>query len=270
MTSVFEQRLAGPRRTLGNGASTFGRVDPRGRRRLALGLLCGLALLGLVVLARRLGGRLAVPLDAAHLAAAGLACALLVGWGRREAQRAEPGGAAALGHRDGPAALWAAWLGPSLVSALWGAALGPGAGWLGSACLLVPLAGEAAWGLWRLVPSPTEPDSTPCSVPGGTMEGEVSQTWRRRRLPEGRERIEGALAVEIPSASRVGVAHLAFCPPFRRVPKLELEFVEPEGGVARADLLAAHGARIEVRLDRSAPRTLVARVGFVVEGEGWL
>ena len=137
------------------------------------------------------------------------------------------------------------------------------------------LAGEVVGWRWLTIPrtagltvweqrSITRHDANP---DGETplLPAEVTQQ-QERRCEAGRETISGMFREQLVVGQRVAQAHLAFCPPFAQTPELRAEFLKgPEAGLKVAQVLP-HGARIEIRLRRTAdaPQSVVFR--FVAEG----
>jgi hypothetical protein len=51
---------------------------------------------------------------------------------------------------------------------------------------------------------------------------------------------------------RTAILHAAFCPPFARTPRLEVQQIEGPPARIKTSQLFAHGARLELRLERAA------------------
>jgi hypothetical protein len=85
----------------------------------------------------------------------------------------------------------------------------------------------------------------------------VMQRFERRTLADGRERVDGMIRVAVPRGSRLGWAHVGFCPPFGTSPAVDVAtgYDGVEATVTAAEVLP-WGVRIEVRLDEPAEETL--------------
>ncbi|MBX3412200.1 MAG: hypothetical protein KF708_05730 [Pirellulales bacterium] len=94
----------------------------------------------------------------------------------------------------------------------------------------------------------------------GLSQGTLQQITRTRS-DEGVEAVEGRLGVELAAGQRTATAHVAFCPPFARVPRIE---VAVDGEEARVKLAQAlpHGARFDVKLNAPAEEPLVLPLRF--------
>jgi hypothetical protein len=120
---------------------------------------------------------------------------------------------------------------------------------------LVWLAAIAAFGL------------TPArrSSPAGesiSSSDETLQQLTRSRAADGSEAIRGTLLAEFAAGERTLVLHVAFCPPFERLPTVEAEVADgPACDVKTAQILH-HGARLEARLSRASTTAQRVNIDF--------
>ena len=222
------------------------------RAALPLGIWFGLSLIDAMVLSRRWSGALTVPLSAplaagSCLVISAVSVAALVFWRLS-------------GPELSPRMRWLPGISALVWPVLWGAAFSPGLSafaWGGlAACAGMLFAATGLVCLW--VGAEGEACET-ASERDGVMEeggsrsgGEFAGTdWQRRvRLDEG-EAIEGSARVTFAAGQKEALIHLAFCPPFSRVPELHTE--DSEGGdlEIRVEAIYPFGARLSVR--RSSP-----------------
>jgi len=81
----------------------------------------------------------------------------------------------------------------------------------------------------------------------------VTQRLTRLWNAEQGESIYGTMRASFAPNQRDAVLHVAFCPPFARVPQLDLEQREGPEAQLKVGQLLAYGARIDVRLRRVPP-----------------
>jgi len=95
------------------------------------------------------------------------------------------------------------------------------------------------------------------SAPGTHVEPpdnrDVWQWLSRIRTKDGEDRLEGWVRVECPAGQRGEVVHLAFCPPFQRIPKFEAHCQSGPTARIKVSQLMPHAARVELKLD-TTPR----------------
>ncbi len=81
---------------------------------------------------------------------------------------------------------------------------------------------------------------------------QLLQQLTRSRTADGCEAIRGRLVAEFAIGERTAVLHVAFCPPFERLPTVETVVVDgPASDVKLAQVLH-QGARLEARLPRAS------------------
>jgi hypothetical protein len=273
-------------------------------RGTALAMLALVALLGLLVLVRRVSGALVEPppplallATGGALAAFALLCRGLLVFPAAARDEARP---------------WAIKLSlaVSLVLALWAVGLsvaGAGGGMLAYWGLLLVAEG-LSWELLRhqaagkfletaalpvvdsarppacqetsAQPLPASALSTPmhlqtadielqadsCEEAAGTQRDEgLLQQLTRRRLDDGCEVLEGWLRVELTAGQRHAAAHVAICPPLAGQPVCYAEQSDgPDAQIKVAQVLP-HGARLEVKLDRPQSEASHVDIEFSIQ-----
>jgi hypothetical protein len=99
---------------------------------------------------------------------------------------------------------------------------------------------------------PSEPGSWPAAVATG-----FRQRLERFEAADGADCMRGQVVLTVPAGSRVGHAHVGFCPPFTALPAVEVstecDFVE--AAVSAAEILP-WGVRVECRLSEPAEESL--------------
>jgi hypothetical protein len=236
---------------------------PRSAAVLLLGLLMAVALM---VVARRLAGALANPLEPAPLLITGLlvaavAAVIRLGW------RAPPT------TRRATPLDWAVMALTSLAVAALGAGLClPETSSTGLFLLCTVLAAEESWAwAWyiRRCGSPALPRPSPLaprpsfSPPTlrtvssldsdvAALPEDVTQQLTRSQAADGTETLSGWLRMAFAAGQRTGNVHVAFCPPFAATPELEVEQLDgPETRIKTAQLLS-YGARLDLKLAAAA------------------
>jgi hypothetical protein len=230
------------------------------RRGIALIALATLGAVALTVLARKMAGALASPLEPAVLILVGAtvgatAVAIRLGWLLAPTDRIGP---------------W-----PNrIVMALTSMAvllLGVGfcvpgtVGWA-KLTLFILLAIEEGWAWeWYIshagvagtlrVPKP----HTACAE----SNEDVIQQLTRSRAADGTEPLAGWLRMPVAAGQRTGSLHVAFCPPLASTPELEVEQIDgPEARIKTAQVLP-YGARLDLKLAATAEEPTSVLVQFV-------
>ena len=100
----------------------------------------------------------------------------------------------------------------------------------------------------------TRPEGAALASPAN---GSLLQRFERLALPDGGECVRGRLSVVVPEGSRLGYAHVGFCPPLASQPTIDVstDYDGVEAVVSAAEVLP-WGARIECRLDEPAEETV--------------
>jgi len=98
----------------------------------------------------------------------------------------------------------------------------------------------------------------------GRAAGAIVQRFERRGLADGGEQVDGMVRVTVPRGTRLGWAHVGFCPPFPGTPAVDVTtgYDGVEANVAAAEVLP-WGVRVEVRLDEPAEETIDVPVELV-------
>ena len=96
--------------------------------------------------------------------------------------------------------------------------------------------------------------------------GSLIQRFERLALPDGGECVCGRLSVVVPEGSRLGYAHVGFCPPLASQPTVDVstDYDGVEAMVSAAEVLP-WGARIECRLDEPAEETVEIPVDILAK-----
>jgi hypothetical protein len=91
---------------------------------------------------------------------------------------------------------------------------------------------------------------------------QLLQLLTRSRAADGSEAIHGTLLAEFAAGERTQVLHVAFCPPFERLPTVEAEVADgPACDVKTAQILH-QGARLEARLSRASTTAQRVNIDF--------
>jgi hypothetical protein len=114
-------------------------------------------------------------------------------------------------------------------------------------------------------PSPQGAPSKPAPSPLPAFSGEIAETddvpggdvlqhWTRRKSAGGEEELAGWVRMPVAAGQRNGNVHVAFCPPFSRVPELAVAQVDgPEARIKTAQLFP-YGVRLDLKLAAAAPQ----------------
>jgi hypothetical protein len=81
---------------------------------------------------------------------------------------------------------------------------------------------------------------------------QMLQQLTRFRTAEGNELIHGSLIAEFAPGQRNATLYVAFCPPFERLPAVEVEVVDDPFATVNLAQLLHNGAQLDVRLPRPA------------------
>jgi hypothetical protein len=82
--------------------------------------------------------------------------------------------------------------------------------------------------------------------------GRLLQQLTRSRTADGCETVRGTLLAEFAPGERVVVLHVAFCPPFERLPSVEAEVADGPACDVKVAQVLHQGARLEARLSRAS------------------
>lgn len=96
--------------------------------------------------------------------------------------------------------------------------------------------------------------------------GQVLQQLSRSRGADGSEIVHGTLLAEFAPAERIAVLHVAFCPPFERLPSVEAEVADGPACDVKIVQVLHQGARLEARLAHASTVAEQVRVEFAATG----
>lgn len=106
----------------------------------------------------------------------------------------------------------------------------------------------------RQEPSPSRSEPAPTET--------ILQQFTRTRAADGTQSVHATLLAEFAAGDRITSLHVAFCPPFDRLPDVETETIDDSGATAKLTQLLHNGAQIEVRLPTAVPAARFATVEF--------
>ncbi len=249
-------------------------------------LMCGavLFLAAIVLWSRRAVGAVSTPLPASALVAVGLAVAATgvaarFAWRHTGATRASTLGVCGL--------FTVSTLGFAAAASL------PSSAPIGLAGLWLVVVAEEIWAWWPRRPDrsgPTETTSSftaPEPVPTvdvherfeqvvadttlgvSVLQEHVTQQVTRVVEPDGTDRVVGWMRVCFEPGQRLANVHLAFCPPFGRMPEATLERLEgPQVRIKRVQVFP-FGARFDLKLSEPAEQSedVLLRVAAELAGE---
>jgi hypothetical protein len=92
--------------------------------------------------------------------------------------------------------------------------------------------------------------------------GEVIQQLTRSRAADGSELLDGFLRLAFAPMQRTAIAHVAFCPPFPRVPRLEVRQLDGPAARVKTVQLLPYGARLDLKLVAAAEKPLAVLLQF--------
>lgn len=91
-----------------------------------------------------------------------------------------------------------------------------------------------------------------CAVPGAPGSEQLLQQLTRLRTEEGQDALRGTLIGEFAPGERQATLYVAFCPPFERLPHVEVNLADDSDANVKLAQLLHNGAQLEVRLARPA------------------
>ena len=229
-------------------------------------------LVPLVLLARRLGGELQIPLPSLLFFVCGGVYAAAA-FGLRRA-------AAAVLQVDAPSALRraATWLPTVCLIAFIAAIWLPGTPILAVALTLVALLAEETLA-WRIRPSarglrwdspnrrrnPNPEQLGIAETSAAHLDEDVLQRLTQGRTDEGQAYWHGVLRAEFQPDQRVAAAHIAFCPPFAVPPEVTAWQLDGPPAEVRVTQTLCNGARLEIKLTAPASRTSLTLIEFMAQ-----
>jgi uncharacterized membrane protein YhaH (DUF805 family) len=106
----------------------------------------------------------------------------------------------------------------------------------------------AALAMFGIIPTRRSSPAT------GTQKSDeqLLQQITRSRSANGCEAIDGTVVAEFAPGERTAVVHVAFCPPFERVPSVEAEVADGPACDVKITQTLHQGARLEARLSRAS------------------
>jgi hypothetical protein len=92
-------------------------------------------------------------------------------------------------------------------------------------------------------------DSTTNSEPANEENSreQILQQLTRFRTEEGHDALRGTLIAEFPVGERQLTLHVAFCPPFKRLPEVEADVADDSDASVKLTQVLHNGAQLEVR-----------------------
>jgi hypothetical protein len=97
--------------------------------------------------------------------------------------------------------------------------------------------------------------------------GLVLQQLTRSRSADGVETIRGELVAEFAAGDRIAILHVAFCPPFERLPAVAAQRTSGPACEVKIAQLLHQGARLEVRLSRASTAIDRVKLEFVARDQ---
>ena len=95
-----------------------------------------------------------------------------------------------------------------------------------------------------------------------TADGVVTQQLVRVTDRDGAESMSGLLVANFLAGQRTATVHIAFCPPFSAMPKMEFEQVDGPSGKIKIVQLLPYGARFDIKLSKNAEEPLGVSLRF--------
>lgn len=224
-----------------------------------------LVLAALLLIARRAGGALAIAPNWQTAALCSLAVVLLIA-ASRWAERAAFGDC----DMELPGVfLLASALEPlvqTIAAAVIAAALSlPRCTTTTIAILWAPCVGLVGWGLvQRFRPIARDEAAVLGSsvAASESLAADASLILTRSVTTDGSDVCRGTARAEFVVGQRTAAIHLAFCPPFTKVPKLEVDVVDDSGATVKVGQALPYAARIDVKLPQPAAAKLNVAVQF--------
>jgi hypothetical protein len=94
----------------------------------------------------------------------------------------------------------------------------------------------------------------------------VLQEITRVRTEDGHESIRGLLVAELPAGERQATLYIAFCPPFERLPEVEVNLVDDIDATVKITHVLHNGAQLDVRLAGAAAEPINVTVELFASG----
>jgi len=109
---------------------------------------------------------------------------------------------------------------------------------------------------------------SPQDHPTADRDEHLLQQLFRIRDAAGRETIYGTLRADFQSGQRNASLYIGFCPPLDHHPQVEAEPVDGPAATLKVVQAMAHGARVDLRLDRPASQECHVLVDLAALGSG--
>jgi hypothetical protein len=108
--------------------------------------------------------------------------------------------------------------------------------------------------------------SLPCPLPEGlgveTSGEQLLQQLTRIRAEDGHEAIRGVLVGEFARGERQATLYTAFCPPFERLPRVDVNVADDSDATVKLAQVLHNGAQLDVRLPHPADKTTSIAIEF--------
>lgn len=98
--------------------------------------------------------------------------------------------------------------------------------------------------------------------PAGALANRPLQWMSRTLGDDGREYVEGTVAVHFAADQKQATAHLAFCPPLAELPEVECEVLDESDVRVKTGAVYPYGVRIEARRTGAIDRPETVQVGY--------
>jgi hypothetical protein len=99
--------------------------------------------------------------------------------------------------------------------------------------------------------------------PGPETDAEqVLQQFSRVRTADGIDAIRGTLMAEFAASERQTTLYIAFCPPFERLPQMEVNVTDDSDASVKLTQVLHNGAQLDVRLLQTAAKLTIVTVEF--------
>ncbi len=103
---------------------------------------------------------------------------------------------------------------------------------------------------------------SPAALPAVPTTDAVLQQLTRFRTAAGNEAIRGTLVAEFSAGQRDTMLYAAFCPPFERLPDVDVHVTDDSAASVKLAQRLHNGAQFDVRLPEPAENSLAVTVEF--------
>jgi len=107
------------------------------------------------------------------------------------------------------------------------------------------------------------PSRKPGASAGASESGVPLQQITRWRAADGTHTIQATLQAEFEPGNRSATLHVAFCPPFERLPSAEVAAIDESDAAIGVTQLLHNGVQIEVRLPQPAGKNQTVSIELV-------